>query len=225
MATSYGTRTGYDFLEGDAPATVNPSLWRMQQLNPRQGLFKVADGIYQVRGFDLANMTLVEGDDRLDRDRPAAHRRRPRAPRWSWLSSTCAQQAGGGGDLHPQPCRPFRRRARRDRRGRRARRARCKIIAPDGFMEHAVAENVIAGNAMTRRAQLHVRRARCRPAAEGQVDAGWARRCARAPSALIAPTDLISRPARADDRRRAHRVPAGAGHRGAGRDECSTSRT
>ena len=51
----------YDFIKGDAPTTVNPSLWRQQKLNTAQGLFKVADGIYQIRGYDIANMTLVEG--------------------------------------------------------------------------------------------------------------------------------------------------------------------
>ena len=59
---------------------VNPSLWRQQQLNHAQGLFKVADGIYQIRGYDIANMTLVEGADRLDRHRHDAHARRWRAP-------------------------------------------------------------------------------------------------------------------------------------------------
>jgi len=53
----------YDFLRGDAPApaTVNPSLWRQARLNLHHGLFEVVGGIYQVRGFDIANMTLVEG--------------------------------------------------------------------------------------------------------------------------------------------------------------------
>jgi alkyl sulfatase BDS1-like metallo-beta-lactamase superfamily hydrolase len=51
----------FDFLKGDAPATANPSLWRNQQLQHAQGLFKVADGIYQIRGYDIAGMTLVEG--------------------------------------------------------------------------------------------------------------------------------------------------------------------
>ncbi len=53
----------YDFLQGDAPAppTVNPSLWRQARLNFRHGLFEVVAGIYQVRGFDISNMTLVEG--------------------------------------------------------------------------------------------------------------------------------------------------------------------
>ena len=53
----------YDFLEeGECPPSVNPSLWRQGQLNAIHGLFEVADGIYQVRGLDLSNMTIVEGD-------------------------------------------------------------------------------------------------------------------------------------------------------------------
>jgi len=52
----------YGFLDKpEAPATVNPSLWRQAQLNAIQGLFQVADGMYQLRGLDLANMTVVEG--------------------------------------------------------------------------------------------------------------------------------------------------------------------
>ena len=52
----------YGFIEGDAPATVNPSLWRQSKLNMHRGLYSVADGIYQLRGFDLANMSIIEGD-------------------------------------------------------------------------------------------------------------------------------------------------------------------
>lgn len=52
----------YGFLAGDCPATVNPSLWRQSRLVADHGLFEVAEGIYQVRGFDLSNMTLVEGE-------------------------------------------------------------------------------------------------------------------------------------------------------------------
>jgi alkyl sulfatase BDS1-like metallo-beta-lactamase superfamily hydrolase len=51
----------YEFVKGDPPPTVNPSLWREQKLNTAAGLFKVVDGIYQIRGYDMANMTLVEG--------------------------------------------------------------------------------------------------------------------------------------------------------------------
>jgi alkyl sulfatase BDS1-like metallo-beta-lactamase superfamily hydrolase len=53
----------YGFLSSeDAPATVNPSLWRQSRLNMRHGLFEVVPGVYQVRGLDIANMTLIEGD-------------------------------------------------------------------------------------------------------------------------------------------------------------------
>ena len=53
----------YAFLDDDCPDTANPSLWRQSQLCAKQGLFEVTDGIYQVRGLDLSNMTLVEGDE------------------------------------------------------------------------------------------------------------------------------------------------------------------
>jgi alkyl sulfatase BDS1-like metallo-beta-lactamase superfamily hydrolase len=53
----------YDFLDGECPDTVHPSLWRQAQLNRIHGLFAVADGIYQVRGLDLSNMTIVEGEE------------------------------------------------------------------------------------------------------------------------------------------------------------------
>ncbi len=51
----------FRFVEGDAPSTVNPSLWRHAKLNKAIGLFKVVDGVYQLRGFDNANLTLIEG--------------------------------------------------------------------------------------------------------------------------------------------------------------------
>ena len=54
--------TAYSYLDGECPDTVNPSLWRQAQLCAKHGLFEVTDGIYQVRGFDLSNMTIVEGD-------------------------------------------------------------------------------------------------------------------------------------------------------------------
>ncbi|WP_405068968.1 hypothetical protein OG558_03785 [Kribbella sp. NBC_01510] len=53
----------YDFLQGDAPDTVHPSLWRQSKLVAIDGLFEVVEGIYQVRGMDLSNTTIVEGDD------------------------------------------------------------------------------------------------------------------------------------------------------------------
>ena len=52
----------FDFLSGEAPETVNPSLWRVSELNAKAGLFEVGDGIYQIRSFDLANMSFIRGD-------------------------------------------------------------------------------------------------------------------------------------------------------------------
>src|SRR6201991_491776 len=52
----------YSFLSGEAPETVNPSLWRQSQLVAMQGLYEVVEGIYQVRGLDLSNVTFVEGE-------------------------------------------------------------------------------------------------------------------------------------------------------------------
>src|SRR6185312_16248221 len=56
----------YAFIDGElAPATVNPSLWRLARLNMANGLFKVTERLYQLRGFDIANMTVIEGDNGL----------------------------------------------------------------------------------------------------------------------------------------------------------------
>ncbi|MCK7509342.1 MAG: hypothetical protein MZV70_38470 [Desulfobacterales bacterium] len=76
----------FNFVEGKAPTTVNPSLWRHAILNAQIGLFKVTDGIYQLRGFDIANMTLIEGNSGLDRCR----------------SADLPRKCGGGDRLRPQ---------------------------------------------------------------------------------------------------------------------------
>ena len=80
----------YGFLSSEqAPPTVNPSLWRQARLNMHHGLFEVVPGVYQVRGLDIANMTLIEGDsgvivvDTLTSIEA-------RGPRWSFISSTAA---------------------------------------------------------------------------------------------------------------------------------------
>ncbi len=102
----------YAFLDADCPDTANPSLWRQSQLCAKQGLYEVTDGIYQVRGLDLSNMTLVESDNGVIVIDPlisketaaAALGALPRAPR---------RPAGHGRHLHPRPRRPLRRGARR----------------------------------------------------------------------------------------------------------------
>ena len=102
----------YKFIDGKAPAHVNPSLWRHATLNKGVGLFKVRDGVHQLRGFDISNITLIDGKtgwivvDALTSKRKlgGGDGVRAQAP---------GQQAGDGAGLHPQPCRPLRRRAGR----------------------------------------------------------------------------------------------------------------
>ena len=79
----------FKFVDGEAPPTVNPSLWRHAQLNAQIGLFKVTDGIYQLRGFDIGNMTLIEGKTGwIVVDTLTAAKRPP--PRWPSRASTWA---------------------------------------------------------------------------------------------------------------------------------------
>ncbi len=61
----------YRFLEGPAPDTANPSLWRQGQLLIKDGLYEVVPGIYQLRGFDLSVMSVIEGETGRHRGRPA----------------------------------------------------------------------------------------------------------------------------------------------------------
>jgi alkyl sulfatase BDS1-like metallo-beta-lactamase superfamily hydrolase len=179
----------YSFIgDGPAPDTVNPSLWRIAQLNGRHGVFKVTDGVYQVRGFDIANMTIVEGKTGIiliD-------------------TLTCAEGARAGLELY------FKHRSKRPVKAVVYTHTHADhfggvkgvvdeadvvsslipIIAPNHFMEHAISENVIAGPAMLRRSTYQF--GPLLPAGpQGQVDAGLGKTTARGTVTLIAPTDLI----------------------------------
>ena len=181
----------YDFLKADkVPDTVNPSLWRQAQLNAIHGLFKVTDRVYQVRGMDLANMTLIEGDKGLIIIDPLlsvetaeaalklyfAHR--PARPVSAVVYSHSHVDHFGGV------------------RGVASEvdvvNSKTKIIAPDGFMAHAVAENVFAGNAMSRRAQYQFGPL-LPPGPSGQVDTGLGKNVSNGTISLLAPTDLIKK--------------------------------
>ena len=137
--------------EGEAPDTVNPSLWRQAQLNRLHGLFQVTDRIYQVRGFDMSNMTLIEGDTglivvdalvsievaRAGLDLYTRHRgERP-------VTAVIYTH------VHPDHFGGVRGVVSEDD----VRAGRVEIIAPDQFMEALVAESVLAGPAMNRRSQ------------------------------------------------------------------------
>ncbi|ABD08837.1 Beta-lactamase-like [Rhodopseudomonas palustris HaA2] len=182
----------YDFLNADRPsATVNPSLWRQAQLNLANGLFKVSERVYQVRGLDIANITIVEGDTGLIvtdatltvQTAKAAlelyYQHRPRKPVLALIyTHSHADHFGGARGLISIED---------------AASGKVKVIAPDGFMEHAVAENIIAGNAMSRRAQFQFGT----PLPVGdraQVDVGLGKALAKGSISLIAPNDLIKQP-------------------------------
>ena len=107
--------------QGDAPSTVNPSLWR-QGAHGQHGLFEVVAGIYQVRGLDLSNMTFVEGDSGVIVIDPliSVETRRGRA---GALPRAARRPARDRGDLHALARRPLRRGQGRDDAGRRGRRA------------------------------------------------------------------------------------------------------
>ena len=140
----------WEFLNGDAPDTVNPSLWRQSQLCAVDGLFEVVDGIYQVRGFDLSNITFVRGDtgwivvDPLTSAETALAAfdlvadelgERP-VVAVIYTHSHVDHFAGVRGIVSDDDVAA----------------GRVRIIAPAGFLEAAISENVIAGNVMTRRA-------------------------------------------------------------------------
>ncbi|HYM33451.1 MAG TPA: alkyl sulfatase dimerization domain-containing protein [Candidatus Cybelea sp.] len=182
----------YAFLSADeAPATVNPSLWRMAQLNLAAGLFKVADRIYQIRGLDIANMTLIEGDTGLIIIDPLttcevsraglelyfAHR--PKRPVVSVIYTHSHMDHFGGvkGVISDDDVKA----------------GRVSVIAPDGFMEAVGGENVLAGLPMARRAQFQFGPLLAK-GERGQVDAGLGKGVARGTLSLIAPTDIIEQP-------------------------------
>jgi alkyl sulfatase BDS1-like metallo-beta-lactamase superfamily hydrolase len=134
------------FLEGDCPDTVHPGLWRQSQLCARAGLYEVTEGVYQVRGYDLSNMTLIEGergvvvvDPLVSAECAAAalalYRSRRGDRRVTAVLCTHSHLDHFGGIRGVLPEEP----------------AGVPIVAPAGFMEHSVAENVYAGTAMLRR--------------------------------------------------------------------------
>ena len=182
----------YDFLnEAEAPDTVNPSLWRMARLNMNNGLYKVCERVYQLRGIDLANMTIVEGDSgliiidpmttaevaRAGLDLYYAHR--PQKPVVCVIYSHSHVNHYGG--------------AMGVASAEEAAAGKVSVIAPDQFVEELSGENVIAGNAMMRRAQFQFG-GLLRKGARGQVDAGLGKVTARGRVTLIAPTMVITEP-------------------------------
>jgi linear primary-alkylsulfatase len=180
----------YAFLDDEAPETVHPSLWRYAQLNALHGLFRVVDGVYQVRAFDVSNMTLIEGEtgwivvDPLTNAETAraalelVHRHLPARPIHAviYTHSHVDHFGGAGGIVSAAD----------------AKAGKVQIIAPEGFLEAAVSENVIAGNAMARRSGYQFGTFLPR-GPRGQVDAGMGKTLPTGTVTLIPPTALVTR--------------------------------
>ena len=182
----------YAFLKGEAPATVNPSLWRIAQLNTLAGLFKVSEGIYQVRGLDLANMTLIEGEHGLIVMDPLLSVETAKAGLAMYFRHRPQRPVVAVIYTHPHVDHFGGVRGVIDEADVKA--GKVQVVAPQGFFEHAVSENVLAGPAMKRRAQ-YMYGAPLPRGPRGQVDAGLGKGVpANATVSLIAPTRLIEQP-------------------------------
>jgi alkyl sulfatase BDS1-like metallo-beta-lactamase superfamily hydrolase len=175
----------YPFLDGSAPDTAHPSLWRQGQLLIRDGLFEVVPGIYQLRGFDLSVMSVIEGDtgviviDPLISKETAAaafalyteHRGERPVVAMIYTHSHIDHFGGVKGIISDDDVES----------------GRCAVIAPEGFMEEAVAENVFAGVAMGRRAG-YMYGAALPKGPTGQIGAGLGQTTSTGEPTLIPPT-------------------------------------
>ena len=179
----------YNFLENPCPETVNPSLWRISQLNIIHGLFEVIPGIYQVRGYDIAYITFIKG-------------------KTGWICMdpiTATETSKAAKDLleeHFGPC-PISAviythghndhfaGAKGIISEEEVASGRIKIYAPEHFLESAVSENVYAGQAMGRRS-MYVYGSFLPRSPKGNVGNGIGMTSPLGTSSLIAPTDYIS---------------------------------
>ncbi len=175
----------YAFLDTECPDTANPSLWRQSQLNAIHGLFEVTTGIYQVRGLDLSNMTIVEGgrgviviDPLISTETAAAALALYRCQRGDrpvtgviYTHSHVDHFGGVKGVVDPAEVAA----------------GNVPVLAPDGFLHHAVSENVYAGTAMARRA-VFMYGALLEKGPAGQIGAGLGQTTSTGTVTLIAPT-------------------------------------
>ena len=180
----------YAFLDGECPDSVHPSLWRQGQLASLHGLFEVADGIYQVRGLDLSVMTIVEGDTGIMVIDPLISAECAAAALQLYREHRGEREVKGVLYTHSHVDHFGGVRGVVDAADVAA--GRIPILAPHGFLEHAVSENVYAGGAMTRRA-TYMYGALLPKGPEGQVGAGLGQTTSIGTVTLIPPTLEIAR--------------------------------
>jgi alkyl sulfatase BDS1-like metallo-beta-lactamase superfamily hydrolase len=174
----------YDFLDSEPPPTVNPSLWRQSQLCRIAGLFELAPGFYQLRGFDLSNMHVVEGDEGIlvidplvSAETAAAalalyrEHRGDRPVTGLLYTHSHVDHFGGAKGVVSQEEIEAR---------------NIPVLAPAGFLHHAVSENVFAGTAMGRRAG-YMYGALLPRGPEGQVGSGLGQTTSLGSITLIPP--------------------------------------
>jgi alkyl sulfatase BDS1-like metallo-beta-lactamase superfamily hydrolase len=177
----------FGFVDGDPPASVNPSLWRQAKLNGNHGLFRVTEGVYQVRGYDVSNMTWIRG-------------------RTGWIivdPLTVVESAAAAAALarkhlgnDPVVAVIFTHSHVDHFGGVRAvlpdGGENVRIIAPRHFIEQATSENVLAGMAMARRAAFQFG-ANLPYGPRGYVDTGLGKQPVSGTVTLAVPTDHIDR--------------------------------
>ena len=186
-----GNSDNYEFLRDgrECPETVNPQLWRHATLNAHHGLFKVADGVWQVRGYDISNITFIRGTNGWVVIDPLTSEHTARAALelmdehveklpTTVVIFTHSHADHFGGVLGVT--------TKEDVDA-----GRCQIVAPIGFLYETVGENVIAGSAMSRRATYQFG-PMLPPGPTGHVDCGLGTGVPIGPPGLLAPTTDIT---------------------------------
>jgi len=178
----------FKFLHGECPSTANPNLWRQGQLNSKQGLFEICPGIYQVRAFDLSNISIVEGkegiiiiDPLVSCECAAAaleiyekHRGKRKVTGMIYSHSHGDHYMGAAGVI-PQDAGDS-----------------IPIIAPEGFIEAVMSESIMAGPSMRRRgAYMYGRELPRSP--EGHIGVGLGMGSSTGVTSLILPNTLIQK--------------------------------
>ncbi|PLB46657.1 Metallo-hydrolase/oxidoreductase [Aspergillus steynii IBT 23096] len=185
--------TSYTFLSATCPSTAHPNLWRQGQLTAKHGLYEICPGIYHIRGYDLSNMTIVEGasgiiviDPLISCECSAAglalyraHRGHRKVTALVYSHSHGDHYMGAGGVLDTEI------------EGGKVGEG-IPILAPDGFMEAVMSESILAGPAMRRRGAFMYGNALPR-GPSGQIGTGLGLGSSVGTTSLIPPTVLIQR--------------------------------
>src|SRR4029077_3884671 len=145
-----GAPPSYGFPEGGAPDTAHPSLWRLGKLNRIAGLFELAPGFYQLRGFDLSNMHVVEGDEGIVVIDPLVSVETAAAALALYREHRGERPVTGL--IYPHSHDDHLGGAKSIVVAEEVEAGRIPVLAPAGFLHHAVSKNVFAGTAMGRRA-------------------------------------------------------------------------